>query len=107
MRIENLAGHSLPSGVAFRRAFLTFEALDEKGNIVWASGRTNSVGAIVKGTSEEVLPTELFFDPATRKQVFQPHHQTINDESQAQITKKSSLTPKARSQPASSDWITR
>jgi hypothetical protein len=52
VRIENLAGHSFPSGVAFRRAFLTFEALDDKGNVVWASGRTNSVGAIVKGTTE-------------------------------------------------------
>lgn len=85
VRIENLAGHSFPSGVAFRRAFLTFEAMDEKGNVVWASGRTNSVGAIVKGTSDEVLPTEFFLDPARRKQVWQPHHQIITDESQAQI----------------------
>ena len=85
VRVENLAGHSFPSGVAFRRAFVTFEALDEKGNVVWASGRTNSVGAIVKGTSDEVLPTEFFFDPATRKQVYQPHYQVINDESQVQI----------------------
>ena len=96
VRIENLAGHSLPSGVAFRRAFLTFEALDERGNVVWASGRTNSVGAIVKGTSEEVLPTELFFDPATRKQVFQPHHQTINDESQAQIYEEIVADPEGK-----------
>jgi hypothetical protein len=85
VRIENLAGHSFPSGVAFRRAFVTLEGLDDKGNVVWASGRTNNVGAIVKGTSEEVLPTEFFFDPVTRKQVFQPHYQTINDESQVQI----------------------
>jgi hypothetical protein len=96
VRIENLAGHSLPSGVAFRRAFLTFEALDEKGNVVWASGRTNSVGAIVKGTGEEVLPTEFFFDPATRKQVFQPHHQTITDESQAQIYEEIVADPQGK-----------
>jgi hypothetical protein len=85
VRIENLAGHSFPSGVAFRRAFVTFEALDDKGNVVWASGRTNSAGAIVKGSTDEVLPTEFFYDPATRKQVFQPHYQAINDESQVQI----------------------
>jgi Cytochrome P460 len=85
IHIENLAGHSFPSGVAFRRAFLTFEALDDKGNVVWASGRTNSVGAIVKGTTEEVLPTEFFFDSVTRKQVYQPHYQVITDETQAQI----------------------
>jgi hypothetical protein len=85
VRIENLAGHSFPSGVAFRRAFVTLEGLDDKGNVVWASGRTNSVGAIVKGMTEEVLPTELFFDPVTRKPSFQPHYQVINDESQVQI----------------------
>lgn len=85
VEIENLAGHSLPSGVAFRRAFITFEALDDQGNVVWASGRTNSVGAIVKGVSDEVLPTEFFFDPVTKKQVFQPHYEIVTDETQAQI----------------------
>ena len=85
VRIENLAGHSLPSGVAFRRAFINLEVLDAKGSVVWASGRTNSVGAIVKGTTDEVLPTEFFYDAATGKQVFQPHHSVITDESQVQI----------------------
>lgn len=85
VRVENLAGHSLPSGVAFRRAFIALEAFDAKGQVVWASGRTNNVGAIVKGTSDEVLPTEFFYDAATRKQVFQPHHALIMDESQVQI----------------------
>lgn len=85
VHVENLAGHSMPSGVAFRRAFIAFEALNEKGEVVWASGRTNSVGAIVRGVSDEVLPTEFFYDPATRKQVFQPHHEMITDEGQVQI----------------------
>lgn len=85
VRVENLAGHSLPSGVAFRRAFIAFEAIDEAGNVVWASGRTNSVGAIVRGTGEEVLPTEMLFDSQTGKQVFQPHHEVITDEGQVQI----------------------
>jgi hypothetical protein len=85
VRVENLAGHCLPSGVAFRRAFLSLEALDEKGNVVWASGRTNSVGAIVRGTTDEVLSTEFFYDEKTRKQVFQPHHEVITSEDQVQI----------------------
>ncbi|MEK6333982.1 MAG: cytochrome P460 family protein [Acidobacteriota bacterium] len=85
VRVENLAGHSLPSGVAFRRAFLTFEVLDAEGKVIWASGRTNNVGAIVRGTSEEVLVTEFFFDPLTRKEVFQPHYALINDQGQVQI----------------------
>src|SRR5258705_7428398 len=85
VEVRNLAGHNMPSGVAFRRAFVTFDAIDENGKVVWASGRTNSVGAIVKGAGEEILATEFFYDPATRKQVLQPHHETISDESQVQI----------------------
>jgi hypothetical protein len=85
VRVENLAGHSLPSGVAFRRAFIAFEVLDAKGTVIWASGQTNSVGAIVKGTSGEVLPTEFFINPVNGKQIFQPHHEVITDESQVQI----------------------
>jgi hypothetical protein len=85
VRVENLAGHSLPSGVAFRRAFLALEAVDANGKVLWASGRTNSSGAIVKGLSDEVLVTEFFDDPVTRKQVFQPHHSVITNETQVQI----------------------
>jgi len=83
--IQNLAGHGLPSGVGFRRAFLTFEVLDAAGKVIWASGRTNSAGAIVKGLTEDVLPTEFFYDPAKRRQVFQPHYEVITDEGQVQI----------------------
>ena len=85
IRIENLAGHGLPSGVAFRRAFITFEVLDAGGKVIWASGRTNSAGAIVRGASDDVLPTEFFYDPSTGKQVFQPHYELITDEGQVQI----------------------
>jgi hypothetical protein len=85
IRVENLAGHGFPSGVGFRRAFLTFEVLDDKDNVLWASGRTNNVGAIVKGVSNEVLSTEFLFDAATGKQVFQPHYEVISEEAQVQI----------------------
>src|SRR5437667_2271197 len=71
VEVENLAGHGLPSGVAFRRAFITFEVLDEKGNVTWASGRTNTVGASATGASAEILPTEFYHDPSTRMQVYQ------------------------------------
>lgn len=94
--VENLAGHGFPSGVGFRRAFLTFEVLDEKGNVIWASGRTNTVGAIVRGVSEEVLPTEFFYDAATRRQVFQPHYEVIDDEGQAQIYEEIVADPEGK-----------
>jgi hypothetical protein len=96
VKIENLAGHGFPSGVGFRRAFLTFEVLDAAGKVIWASGRTNSVGAILKGMSEEVLPTEFFYDPATRQQVFQPHYKVITDESQVQIYEEVIADPQGK-----------
>jgi len=83
--VQNLAGHGFPSGVAFRRAFLTFEVVDKDGKVVWASGRTNSMGAIVRGITEDVLPTEFFYDAAKGEQVFQPHYEVISDEGQVQI----------------------
>jgi len=83
--VQNLAGHGFPSGVGFRRAFLTFEVLDESGKVIWASGRTNKAGAIVRGLTEDVLSTEFFYDEAKRKQVFQSHYEVITDEGQVQI----------------------
>ena len=83
--VQNLAGHGFPSGVGFRRAFLTFEVMDAAGKVIWASGRTNSAGAIVRGLTEDVLPTEFFYDEAKRKQVFQPHYEIITDDGQLQI----------------------
>jgi hypothetical protein len=94
--VQNLAGHGFPSGVGFRRAFLTFEVLDAAGQVVWASGRTNSAGAIVKGLTEAVLPTEFFYDETTRKQVFQPHYEVINDEGQVQIYEEVIADPEGK-----------
>ncbi len=47
VKVENLAGHKFPSGVGFRRAFLTFEVLDANGDDLWVSGRTDPTGVLV------------------------------------------------------------
>ncbi|HEV3470028.1 MAG TPA: cytochrome P460 family protein [Pyrinomonadaceae bacterium] len=94
VKVTNLAGHSFPSGVEFRRGFLEFLVLDAEGKPVWASGRTNAKGEIVDGLSDKVLPTEHFeivcldpkrpaeqcrrlckdkLDPARCVQLIQPH----------------------------------
>ncbi|HEX8285025.1 MAG TPA: hypothetical protein VF588_16810 [Pyrinomonadaceae bacterium] len=94
VRVTNLAGHSFPSGVEFRRGFLEFVVLDAAGRPLWASGRTNARGEIVEGLTDRVLPTEFFdfackdprlppaqcqqtcerkFDPARCFQLVQPH----------------------------------
>jgi hypothetical protein len=94
VKVTNLAGHSFPSGVEFRRGFLEFLVLDAAGRPVWASGRTNARGEILDGLTDKVLPTEYFdivckdpsrpaeqcrklcaekLDPAVCVQLIQPH----------------------------------
>lgn len=86
--IESLAGHRFPSGVGFRRAFIELLVLDaskpEGKNVLWSSGRTNSVGVILDGNGDP-LPTEFFEMDRDGNQRFQPHHEVITDSSQVQI----------------------
>ncbi|HEU4509916.1 MAG TPA: cytochrome P460 family protein [Pyrinomonadaceae bacterium] len=61
VKVTNKAGHRLPSGVGFRRAFLEFRVVDnESGKTVWCSGCTNELGVIMNGTGIERLASELF-----------------------------------------------
>jgi hypothetical protein len=83
VRVDSLVGHYLPTGVGFRRMFIEFLVRDAEGNVLWASGRTNGLGAIVKGTTNEILPSE---EPINNPDdQFQPHYQTITRDDQAQI----------------------
>ena len=61
VKVTNKAGHRLPSGVGFRRAFLEFRVIDNAtGKTVWCSGCTNELGVIMKGAAgNERLPSEL------------------------------------------------
>jgi hypothetical protein len=74
VQIQNLAGHNLPSGVSFRRAFLDLQVLDGSGNVLWESGGTNADG-VITDTAGNPLLTE-FFSPS--QQTFQPHFWTGN-----------------------------
>jgi hypothetical protein len=82
--VRNLGGHSLPSGVGFRRAFLEVAVLGAADEVLWASGRTNAVGMILAGRTEAPLPTELL-KPGRDGLPFQAHRQVVTDEDQAQI----------------------
>ena len=79
--VTNKVGHSLPSGVGFRRVFIELQALDKAGNPLWASGRSNALGVILDGLSDTPLPTEN----GVRQKDFEPHYQTITAGNQAQI----------------------
>lgn len=92
VKVTNLAGHNLPSGVSFRRAFLHFEVLDAAGNVLWQSGNTNADGVIVDGAGNPLV-TE-FFTPT--QQQFQPHYGVINREDQAQIFEELVVNPEGQ-----------
>jgi hypothetical protein len=92
--VTNKTGHRFPSGVGFRRAFIEFQAIDDRtGKTVWASGRTNELGIIVDENGKP-LPSE-FFEPRTgeladTRQVYQPHYydqagHTITRQDQVQV----------------------
>lgn len=81
LRVRNLAGHRFPSGVGFRRLFLEVVFLDAQGQVVWGSGRTNSLGVIV-GPDGQPLPSE--FHEGT-PQAFQPHYQVVDAQTKVQI----------------------
>jgi hypothetical protein len=85
VRVTNNAGHSFPSGVSFRRAFLDFEVLDSANKPMWASGATNQFGMITNGAGGAILPTEFFNKEPCKDQPYQHHYTQIADQSQVQI----------------------
>ena len=92
VEVDNLAGHNFPSGVSFRRAFLNFQVLDGAGNVLWASGNTNSDGVIVDNAGNP-LTTEFF---SATQQAFQPHFWTdnpITSDSQVEIYEELATDP--------------
>jgi hypothetical protein len=96
--VTNLVGHKFPSGVGFRRAFLTFEVMNAMGQVIWASGRTDGAGRIIDAKGMP-LDGELWWEPSCKKRIepekrlHQPHYQTITSQSQAQIYQELVSTP--------------
>jgi hypothetical protein len=96
--VRSETGHKLPSGVGFRRAFVEFQVLDQLGNTLWASGRTNAAGALVD-QSGKALDGEYWWadDCSSRIQplarLHQPHYQRITGQDQAQIYQELVSTP--------------
>ena len=68
IRLENLTGHKLPTGIPLRRMWLHLRAVDGMGNTTFESGAWDETG-------------EVFgLDPG-----YEPHHDSIDDEGQVQI----------------------
>jgi hypothetical protein len=100
VRVTNKAGHKFPSGVSFRRAFLTFEVLDAAGRPLWVSGRVNSTGVIVDAQNQPVAGEFMWRSNCETggeaEQRFQPHYLTIDREDQVQIFQELVRDPQNR-----------
>jgi hypothetical protein len=91
VQVTNKAGHSFPSGVGFRRAFLNLQVIDKNGAVVWASGNVaqdsnwlSLKGMIVDGAGRPLI-TETF---TPEQQRFQRHYwreNPITRQNQVQI----------------------
>ncbi len=88
VKVTNLTGHRLPSGVGFRRLWIEFLVIDRttgRERVIWASGQTNAAGVLV-GADGRPLPSE-FFEPTgpTAAAAYQPHHRLIETPDQVQV----------------------
>ena len=96
--VINKVGHKFPSGVGFRRAFVEFSVLDDKGKPIWSSGATDGAGVIL-GADKTPLKSELWWDNSCKqridpeKRVHQPHHTEITSQDQVQIYEEMVAAP--------------
>lgn len=94
--VTNLAGHKLPSGVGFRRAFLEVAVLGSGGELLWASGRTDGAGVIVDERGEPVAG-ELWWTADCSGRLpgtpHQRHYQEITAQGQVQIYQELVTSP--------------
>jgi hypothetical protein len=100
VKVENMAGHKFPSGVGFRRAFLTFEVLDASGNDLWVSGRSTDTGVLVGPDGAPIAGEFMWGNDCTpipgKDQKIQPHYQTITRQDQVQIYQELVRDPRGK-----------
>jgi mono/diheme cytochrome c family protein len=77
VKLENLAGHKLPTAYPARRVILSVEVL-AANTVIWASGRFDSSGKLVKA-DKTIQPFEKRGGPTA------PHRARIDQQDQVQI----------------------
>lgn len=73
LRINNHAGHKLPTSYPSRRVYIHFVVRDDAGNIIFESGKTDADGRIVGA------------DGDTNLSHYEPHYEQITQQHQVQI----------------------
>lgn len=73
LRLENLAGHKLPTAYPSRRVWIHLVVLGTDGRVVFESGRPEASGAI-RGNDNDADPSK-----------YEPHYESVTREDQVQI----------------------
>src|SRR5690606_21447236 len=73
VRVENLAGHKLPTGYPSRRVWIEFTVRNAGGNVVFRSGALEPDGSILGNDNDR--------DP----RLFEQHHSRISTPEQVQV----------------------
>ncbi len=68
VKLENLAGHKLPTGIPFRRMWIHLKVQEQSGPVIFESGNWDADGKIFGYDSD-----------------YEPHYQTIISEDQVQV----------------------
>jgi hypothetical protein len=98
--VVNLAGHKLPSGVGFRRAFVEFTVVGADGSELWVSGRTDSAGVLVDQDGRPLAGEKWWKDDCSGllhpdELFYQPHYQVVRRQDQAQVYQELVTAPPA------------
>lgn len=73
VKIENLAGHKLPTAYPSRRTWVHFTVTDEKGNKLFESGSIQADGSIVGNDNDQNIS------------LYEPHYTELSSEDEVQI----------------------
>ncbi len=73
LKVQNESGHKTPTSYPSRRMWIHFKVTDSSNNVVFESGRINADGSIAGA------------DGDADQTVFEPHYETITNDSQVQI----------------------
>jgi len=73
VKVNNLAGHKLPTAYPSRRVWLHLKIIDQDENILFESGKLNTDGSIAGNDNDH------------NASQFEPHYQVISDPGQVQI----------------------
>ncbi len=84
IRIDNLAGHKLPTGYPSRRSWIHFTVRDSGGQLVFESGRLKSTGSIAGNNNDD--------DPGR----YEPHYDEITEPDEVQIYESVMVDPQGR-----------